>query len=311
MYWAITNSFSIYSTRIKQNNNKWISGYIREKQTFDIILKQDLSKNIYFKENEILECNIDHNPSTVSKYSQLIHFITDMRYKSVQLMYEFILNIDGNEYHWTQNWDLLQNKNQLQSMNSEKSFTWIAVDEPIFNTLDEFEGMYQTVDSNVSLLNSVSSNKYPIGWMKDLSTSTIASSSNIWLSAKIQISHHDSWDLLLNHNLLYVDSSDTKYYFDKQTVKWINYDYKEETTNNILFSALYKLNDNYNKDYLDNYNKYHFKLLYPNSIYKNDPIYWRQSNNPLTSNVIKDFEAMHFILSKFSSINQKYDIFPA
>ncbi len=63
-------------------------------------------------------------------------------------------------------------------------------------------------------------------------------------------------------------------------------------TNNILFSALYKLNDNYNKDYLDSNSKYQFKLLYDNSIYKNDPIYWKQilsiGGNMLFENILFD-----------------------
>eukprot|EP01083_Nonionella_stella_P015691 43911_1 len=285
----------------------WISGYIRDKATFDIVLRHDISQDVYFTANDILECNIDQIPSTVSTFSQLKYFVEDMRYKSVNSMFEFVLNVDGSQLRWMQSWDILQNIDQIQSlaMHKKKHFTWISIDDPIFKTLDNFEGLYQTANESESLLNVLPLNAYPIGLMKPLSTSI----SILWLAAKIQVVEDDSWELVLQHNVTQVDSSDTNYYFDTQSVERINSDYKEQETEHILYSILNTMS--HHNQYLDAQQKYHFKLLYPQSIFQHDPIYFKQSTNPFISTEIRDFESMHFLSSKFDSAShQIHNAFP-
>ena len=61
------------------------------------------------------------------------------------------------------------------------------MNEPVFTTMSDFEGLYQTVAGADSILNSlpIALNAHPIGWMKAITGSTVpAATSNVWLAAK-------------------------------------------------------------------------------------------------------------------------------
>ena len=112
------------------------------------------------------------------------------------------------------------------------------------------------------------------------------------LAITVQIDTADeSWDLVLHHDLTDVNSSDLNLYFDDTTVLSMNTEFKSAETGDVLSSALYSLG---NSEYRDVNGHYHFKLVYPRSLYQHEPIYWKQSTNPLEEDHVSDFQLMDF-----------------
>ena len=95
----------VFSKRMYQYG--WISGFMRQRSRFEIVFKQDLTnEEIYFSDDNMYYVNNSIEPGQANIYSNLQQFWKDDRYRGTNNVTEFILNIDGTKYYWTQNWTL-------------------------------------------------------------------------------------------------------------------------------------------------------------------------------------------------------------